>query len=59
MMDANGVADQVDVWDERAENIVFVLGGSTVVPELGDVVEGGPVRIEVELVRLVIVVEGV
>lgn len=59
MTDANGVADHVDVWDERVENIVFVSGGLTVVAEFGEVVEGGPVRIDVELVGLVTLVEGV
>ena len=59
MTDANGVADHVDVWDDRAEDIVFVLGGLTVGPELDDVVEDLPVRIDVELVRLVTLVEGV
>lgn len=57
--DANGVADHVDVWDERSDNIVSVLGRLAVVPELGDVVEGRLVRIDVELVRLVTLVEGV
>lgn len=59
MTDANGVADHVDVWDERAGNILFVLGGLTVGPELGEVVEGVSVRKDVELVGLVTLVEGV
>ena len=57
--DAKGVADHVDVWDERVDNIVTVSDGLAVVPEIGDVVKGRPIKIDVGLVRLVTLVEGV
>lgn len=57
--EANGVADHVDVGDEGADGNVSVLVEVAVVPKLGDVVEDRSVRIDVELVRLVTLVEGV
>jgi hypothetical protein len=51
MTEANGVADQVDVWDAGVGTIAGVVGVVAVVAGFGKLVESGPGVIDVKLVE--------